>query len=102
MPAGFNSRSREGSDAIETDNLTRDETFQFTLPRGERHRDITLTEGIMRFNSRSREGSDVAGNQGLGTRGCFNSRSREGSDFENLNLYGQERCFNSRSREGSD
>ncbi len=55
-------------------------TFQFTLPRGERH------EG-------SRE---------EGEAGSFNSRSRVGSDQEYYDLQTDVDGFNSRSRVGSD
>ena len=35
--AGFNSRSRVGSDVLTTIALAIDTGFQFALPRGERH-----------------------------------------------------------------
>ena len=70
-----------GATAIETDNETRGDMFQFTLPRGERHlRKIYVYADQSGFNSRSREGSDRIVWTSLHTRDCFNSRSREGSD----------------------
>ena len=110
-----------------TENLTNDpdgRTFQFTLPRGERHNSVQISKSPARFNSRSRVGSD--GRRGLRRPWWlgFNSRSRVGSDltstaggspgskFQFTLPRGERRCsraapveascFNSRSRVGSD
>ena len=76
----FNSRSREGSDALVRH-----------CPR--------WTWG---FNSRSREGSDCFRTCGPARFSCFNSRSREGSDKTLTPCSSPAARFNSRSREGSD
>ena len=79
-----------------------DNTFQFTLPRGER---LGLSYPICDlrcFNSRSREGSDPREHPITTSIGCFNSRSREGSDRSSAVLSALTPSFNSRSREGSD
>ena len=55
--------------------------FQFTLPRGERLKAISLQPEGRGFNSRSREGSDFARLLYLQGEERFNSRSREGSDL---------------------
>ena len=57
------------------------ETFQFTLPRGERHLQGDRAVRLEGFNSRSREGSDIKESPFVDDVEGFNSRSREGSDF---------------------
>ena len=55
----FNSRSRGGSDMVSNTGASWGHGFQFTLPRGERHRFPRASlPGLRRFNSRSRGGSD--------------------------------------------
>ena len=56
--AGFNSRSREGSDMELIKEAEAANLFQFTLPRGERHELLEIEWEQLSFNSRSREGSD--------------------------------------------
>ena len=78
--AGFNSRSRMGSDG--------------PPPRGE--------GDVLRFNSRSRMGSDDVVRRFLPRPRRFNSRSRMGSDQSAARRFVPQWCFNSRSRMGSD
>ena len=79
------------------------DTFQSTLPRGER-----LVYGFKRlpfsrnFNPRSREGSDFYKLEVVNYSLNFNPRSREGSDANIVGYYTCHDNFNPRSREGSD
>ena len=58
----FNSRTREGCDALEAFSGYRAFQFQFTHPGGVRLRDNADQLGItLSFNSRTREGCDLAG-----------------------------------------
>ena len=59
----------------------RSASFQFTLPRGERHVRLQLPAQRPRFNSRSRVGSDAAIGSPICFEMSFNSRSRVGSDW---------------------
>ena len=54
----FNSRSREGSDSVNSISIVLCLGFQFTLPRGERQIFVVPLYCERCFNSRSREGSD--------------------------------------------
>ena len=78
------------------------ESFQSTLPRGERLYRTHQAKTLDNFNPRSREGSDVDVPSSVLDNGYFNPRSREGSDCNFMLLSGQGRDFNPRSREGSD
>ena len=57
----FNPRSHEGSDTLITGTAMPSIIFQSTLPRGERHLDISLHLNSGHFNPRSHEGSDANG-----------------------------------------
>ncbi len=72
--AGFNPRSREGSDAILIFRFGGNQVFQSTLPRGERrgYRGL-IQKSESRFNPRSREGSDVSARRKATTRFMFQS-----------------------------
>ena len=55
----FNPRSREGSDQRVDGGDSGIMAFQSTLPRRERHKEITGEDYNKYFNPRSREGSDA-------------------------------------------
>ena len=55
----FNPRSREGSDQRVDGGDSGIMSFQSTLPRRERHKEITGEDYNKYFNPRSREGSDA-------------------------------------------
>ena len=121
----FNPRSREGSDRAASSNkekryqisihapargatrcspfrLADHNTFQSTLPRGERLLQASVLTSIVHFNPRSREGSDHGRFTTMETHGYFNPRSREGSDEDGTKGLALQENFNPRSREGSD
>ena len=110
----FNPRSHEGSDlaayAAATGGLqisihaptrgattqqisfvTDNQTFQSTLPRGERRLSCIPCSPLFYFNPRSHEGSDTLHLVQTQHRKYFNPRSHEGSDipFVSLNLSGK-------------
>ena len=98
----FNPRSREGSDptavfllhfpsisihapargaTVQVIISALEESFQSTLPRGERPISTTVARGNRYFNPRSREGSDGGWSCSGSGIWNFNPRSREGSDI---------------------
>ncbi len=124
--AGFNPRSRAGSDGIESLTCQRLTMFQSTLPRGERHRigysSTRLSTVSIHAPARGATASIVITSA---QHACFNPRSRAGSDhidvvhravhaeFQSTLPRGERRaasctvivasaCFNPRSRAGSD
>ncbi len=59
MKTNFNPRSRKGSDADQRGGVVTNETFQSTLPQGERHSCPLSVYIPSYFNPRSRKGSDI-------------------------------------------
>ena len=98
----FNSRSREGSDHIGVREIDAIGMFQFTLPRGERPRDIELEEYHVAFQFTLPRGERLLSDGAVAYDQRFNSRSREGSDTPGRVYTALAISFNSRSREGSD
>ena len=77
-------------------------SFQSTLPRRERHRELVDTFNVDDFNPRSREGSDPAATGGRYT-GVFQSTlPRRERHFSKCRFEKTSQHFNPRSREGSD
>ena len=100
--AGFNSRSRMGSDTQGRPRQPRECGFNSRSRMGSDNRAHLRPLRPRCFNSRSRMGSDAP--PGLLDRraDCFNSRSRMGSDEQRTKTYSGRQSFNSRSRMGSD
>ena len=125
VTSDFNPRSHEGSDDVKPWVDGWSDTFQSTLPRGERleyetsfwtgnkisihapTRGATLMElrkdlTLKNFNPRSHEGSDSWTHLNNTWFGYFNPRSHEGSDGLETKKYSNYNNFNPRSHEGSD
>ena len=77
---GFNSRSREGSDASGSFSSFVGIVFQFTLPRGERPFALICVHVYLSFQFTLPRGERRQGLVVGRAERCFNSRSREGSD----------------------
>ena len=101
-PAGFNSRSRVGSDPVMPHLPCLCKCFNSRSRVGSDLRRQCARRWHPRFNSRSRVGSDHTARDDDQNGGSFNSRSRVGSDPAWLVFPRVSVCFNSRSRVGSD
>ena len=62
-------------------------SFQSTLPHGERQASAAFSLGLFCFNPRSRMGSDQSDGRDTSKNRCFNPRSRMGSDSCFVDLF---------------
>ena len=99
--AGFNPRSRVGSDRGLPPHNPLTIRFQSTLPRGERRSD-RMPPAISGFNPRSRVGSDVRQRRSRRQSQQFQSTLPRGERPAALHREPADASFNPRSRVGSD
>ena len=78
------------------------QTFQSTLPQGERRWIITFCCDYGYFNPRSHKGSDKMMEKGVEDQQNFNPRSHKGSDMGQGSGLHRRTNFNPRSHKGSD
>ena len=100
--AGFNSRSRVGSDPSVRSGRWITPGFNSRSRVGSDSGETAWLSHYYGFNSRSRVGSDARAPRRVLSARCFNSRSRVGSDGHLRTIRRGRRRFNSRSRVGSD
>ena len=103
LPVYFNPRSRMGSDITGGGNGVYTDSFQSTLPHGERPASALIAgHCTIDFNPRSRMGSDILLLLIICFNQNFNPRSRMGSDVYRVPPRASRSYFNPRSRMGSD
>ena len=98
----FNPRSRAGSDILARLRWMMFDTFQSTLPRGERRNNFRRAKKWIMFQSTLPRGERLITWEGRNGQTGFNPRSRAGSDKQSFACHLISSCFNPRSRAGSD